>query len=71
MTTMTMRVDDEDAPVIRRYAKFQNKSISDFIRDAVLERIEDEEDLATLRQVLAEDDGRRYSQADVMTELGL
>jgi uncharacterized protein (DUF1778 family) len=68
---MTMRVDDEDAAVIRRYAKFQNKSISDFIRDAVLERIEDEEDLATLRQVLAEDDGRRYSQADVMTELGL
>ena len=49
MTTLTMRVDDVDASVVRKYAKFEGKTISDFIRDAVFEKIEDQEDLAALR----------------------
>lgn len=71
MTTMTMRLNDEDAQIVRKYAKFEGKSISDFIRDAVFERIEDQEDLAELRKALKEDDGKRYSQAEVLKELGL
>lgn len=31
------------------------------MRDDVLERIEDAEDLAALREALAQDDGTRYS----------
>ena len=42
MTTLTMRVDDVDASVVRKYAKFEGKTISDFIRDAVFEKIEDQ-----------------------------
>ncbi|MCI9129828.1 MAG: CopG family transcriptional regulator [Eggerthellaceae bacterium] len=71
MTTMTLRLDDVDAQIVRKYAKFEGKSISDFIRDAIFERIADEEDLATLRQAIEEDDGVRYSHADVLKELGL
>ncbi|WP_294361314.1 type II toxin-antitoxin system RelB family antitoxin [uncultured Senegalimassilia sp.] len=71
MTTLTMRVDDVDASVVRKYAKFEGKTISDFIRDAVFEKIEDQEDLAALRAAVAEDDGERYSQAQVLAELGL
>ncbi|WP_294379362.1 type II toxin-antitoxin system RelB family antitoxin [uncultured Senegalimassilia sp.] len=71
MTTLTMRVDDIDASVVRKYAKFEGKTISDFIRDAVFEKIEDQEDLAALRAAVAEDDGERYSQAQVLAELGL
>ena len=71
MTTLTMRVDDIDASVVRKYAKFEGKTISDFIRDAVFEKIEDQEDLAALRAAVAEDDGERYSQAHVLAELGL
>ena len=71
MATMTLRLDDADATIVRRYAKFEGKSISDFIRDTVFEWIEDQEDLAVLRQAVAEDDGVRYTQAQVLAELGL
>ena len=71
MSTMTMRLDDADATIIRKYAQFEGKSISDFIRDAVFEKIEDQEDLATLRAVIADDDGTRYSHEQVLKELGL
>ena len=71
MSTMTMRVDDVDAAVVRKYAKFEGKTISDFIRDAVFEKIEDTEDLAALRAAVAEDDGTRYSHDQVLAELGL
>mgnify|MGYP004576320627 CR=1 FL=1 len=53
MTTLTMRVDDVDASVVRKYAKFEGKTISDFIRDAVFEKIEDQEDLAALRAAVS------------------
>ena len=71
MATMTMRVDDIDAAVVRKYASFEGKTISDFIRDAVFEKIEDQQDLATLRAAVAEDDGTRYSHEQVLVELGL
>lgn len=71
MVTMTMRVDDVDAVVIRKYAKFEGKTVSDFIHDAVFEKIEDQEDLATLRAAVGEDDGTRYTHEQVLAELRL
>ena len=71
MTTMTVRVDESDASIIRKYASFEGKTLSDFIRDAVFEKIEDAEDLETLRQALAKDDGTRYTQDDIEHMLGL
>ena len=70
MSTMTMRVDDADAAIVRKYAEFEGKTISDFIRDAVFEKIEDQEDLATLRAAIAEDDGARCSHEQILAELG-
>ncbi len=70
MSTMTMRIDDADAAIVRKYAKFEGKTISDFIRDAVFEKIEVQEDLETLRAAIAEDDGMRYSHEQVLAELG-
>ena len=71
MPTMTMRLDETDAEVVRKYAEFEGKTISDFIRDAVFEKIEDQQDLATLREAIAVDDGVRYSHEQVLAELGL
>ena len=53
MPTMTMRLDETDAEVVRKYAEFEGKTISDFVRDAVFEKIEDQQDLATLREAIA------------------
>jgi hypothetical protein len=68
---MTMRLDETDAEVVRKYAEFEGKTISDFIRDAVFEKIEDQQDLATLREAIAVDDGVRYTHEQVLAELGL
>ena len=71
MPTMTMRLDETDAEVVRKYAEFEGKTISDFIRDAVFEKIEDQQDLATLREAIAVNDGVRYTHEQVLAELGL
>ncbi len=71
MSTMTMRLDDLDAAVVRKYAAFEGKTISDFMRDAVFEKIEDTEDLAMLRAAVAQDDGTRFTHKQVLAELGL
>ena len=71
MPTMPMRLDETDAEVVRKYAEFEGKTISDFVRDAVFEKIEDQQDLATLREAIAVDDGVRYTHEQVLAELGL
>jgi len=71
MTTMTMRINDTDAAVVRKYASFEGKTISDFIRDAVFEKIADQDDLEALRAAVADDDGMRYTHDQVLAELGL
>lgn len=71
MATMTLRMDDRDAEIVRNMARFEGKSISDFIREAVYEVIEDRMDLAELRKAVAEDDGTRYTNDQVLAELGL
>ena len=43
--TMTVRMSDEDTRLIRDYAKLQGITVSEFLRKAALERIEDELDI--------------------------
>ena len=71
MPTMTMRLDETDAEIVRKYAEFEGKTISDFVRDAVFEKIEDQQDLATLRETIATDNGVRYTHEQVLAQLGL
>ncbi|MBQ9690852.1 MAG: DUF1778 domain-containing protein [Eggerthellaceae bacterium] len=71
MATMTLRVDETDASIIRKYANFEGKTLSDFIRDAVFEKIENAEDLEILRHAIADDDGIRYTQDDIERKLDL
>ncbi len=71
MATMTLRMDDVDADLVKKFAAFEGKSFSDFARDAILEKIEDYEDLQELRDAMSEDSGKRYSQNEVLAELRL
>ena len=64
MATMTVRMSEEDAELIRKYAAFTGSTISDFARSAMFEKIEDEQDLADLQAAMKADDGVRYSQDD-------
>ncbi|MGV9188114.1 type II toxin-antitoxin system RelB family antitoxin [Arcanobacterium canis] len=69
MNTMTVRMSAEDAALIRKFAKFEGITISDFARSAILEKIEDSYDLQELREAIAKDDGERFSIDDILGEL--
>ena len=65
----SMRFNDIDASIIRKHAQLEGKTISDFIRDAVFEKIEDQKDLETLRAAIANDDGVRYTHKQIIKAL--
>ena len=43
--TISLRLSDEDSTLIKKYAELKNMTVSEMIRQTVLERIEDEFDL--------------------------
>lgn len=71
MATMTLRINEEDSELIKKYIQLQGLTISEFARQSMIEKIEDEYDLKILRQAMAEDDGMRISHEELMKEFGL
>ena len=43
--TISVRLNEKDTKLVRAYAKMNNISLSDLVRNAILEKIEDEYDL--------------------------
>ena len=52
--TISVRLSDKDTELIKAYADINNISLSDLIRNAVLEKIEDEYDLESYRKAIEE-----------------
>lgn len=69
MSTMTVRMSEQDAELVRKFAQFEGVTISDFARTAILEKIEDSYDLEELRQAIAQDTGERFSIDEILDEL--
>ena len=65
MKSTAIRFADEEKSWIQSYADFQGKSFSDVVREAILEKIEDEADLHAYDEALAQDDGVGYSMSEV------
>jgi len=72
MSLITLRINDDDDNLIRNYAKVNNISISELMRQAVLEKIEDEIDLDLYTQAMKEhtENPQDISFDEMMTELG-
>lgn len=70
MPTISLRVDERDSKLIRDYAKLKKTSVSDLMRNAIIEKIEDEIDLESFDRVLA-DMEKTYSLDEVKKELGI
>lgn len=70
MATISLRVDDRDSKLIRDYAKLKKTSVSDLMRNAIIEKIEDEIDVENFDRVLANME-KTHSLDDVKKELGL
>lgn len=70
---ISIRLSEEDEKLFRDYAKIHNLSLSDMIRSAVIERIEDEIDLQSYQKALAEykADPVTFTLDEVEEELGI
>lgn len=54
MTTISLRLNDADSTLIKTYAELKGISISDLVRQSVIEHIEDEMDLKAYEKAIAE-----------------
>lgn len=72
MSTISVRFNRKDDVLIRTYAELHNVELSTFIRQAVIEKIEDEYDLALFRKVWDEElNQERIAHDALKRELGL
>lgn len=71
--TISLRLNDEDTKLIKKYAEINNVSISELFRQAVIERIEDEIDLSAYKESMNEykADPVTYRHEEVKKMLGL
>lgn len=71
--TISVRLNEKDTELIKAYADMNNISLSDLIRNAVMEKIEDEYDLKRYDEALKKykENPKTYSLDEVEKELGL
>lgn len=71
--SISIRLNEQENEMIKTFAKINNMSVSEFIRKAVMERIEDEIDLQDYQKAMADfkKNPVTYSMEEVTKELGL
>lgn len=70
--TISLRLNEQDTKLIKSYAQLKGISVSELIRQSVLERIETEYDLKAYELAMIEfnEDPTTYSLDQVEKELG-
>lgn len=71
--TISVRLNGKDTKLIQTYAKMHNISLSDLIRNAVLEKIENEYDLDCYNKAIKKykKNPKTYSMEEIKKELNL
>ena len=71
--SLTVRMSDGDMDLIKNYAAMKGASVSDVMRKAIMEKIEDEIDLEAYKRAMAAYQANpiTYSQDEVERVLGL
>lgn len=71
--TISVRLNDKDSELIRNYAKINNISVSELVRESILEKIEDEYDLKAYKKAYEEynKDKKTYTLSEIKKELNL
>ena len=69
--TVSVRLSDNEAALFKDYAAIQGISVSEMIRRAVLERIEDEYDIVIAEEAYREyrENPKTYTHEEVWEEL--
>jgi hypothetical protein len=72
MSTISLRLSDREDMLIRKYAELHHLDLSTFIRQTVMEKIENEFDLTLFDKVWDEEQHQeRISHEQLKSELGL
>ena len=74
MATITLRVNEQENKFIKDYVKINNYNLSSFIRDVVLDRIEDDlkiDEKKILSALKKSKKKKTYLHNEVWEELGL
>ena len=68
---ISLRLNQEDTLLIKKYAEFNKLSVSELIRQTVLERIEDDYDIRAYKKAMAEYKANpvTYTHAEVVKML--
>lgn len=71
MSTIILRVSDEEKRIIQETAKLNGETVSNYIRRKMLEQIEDEYDINLYNEAISEinDNPKIYSLKEVEVEL--
>lgn len=71
--TVSVRLNDNDAMLFRKYAEMHGISMSELVRRSVMERIEDDFDMKCYEKAMQEyrKDPKTYTLDEVEKELGL
>ncbi|MDR1669639.1 MAG: DUF6290 family protein [Oscillospiraceae bacterium] len=69
--TISLRLNNEESVLFKKYAELNGMSVSELVRQSVIERIEDEYDLNAYEKAIAEyrENPVTYSLDDVEREL--
>ena len=65
MTSTAIRFAPEEKSWIQSYADFHGISFSEAVREAILEKIEDDADIKAFNEALVADDGTTYNMDEV------
>ncbi len=69
---LSIRCTKEDEKMIKRYAASKNKSVSEFLREVAIEKIQEEYDLEVIRDYLENKEVLKlYLAEEAEKELGL
>lgn len=71
--SISLRISEEEAVLFKKYAELKKLSLSEMIRQSVMEKIEDEYDLECYEKAYAEykKNPVTYSLSEIEKELGL
>jgi len=71
--TISVRLNEEDTKLIKAYAEMNKTTLSDLVRNAIMEKIEDEYDLECYKKAIKEykKNPKTYTLEEVKKELGI
>ena len=69
MTTISLRLSERDNELIKQYASLHSLSVSELVRNAVIDMIENEIDVEVFNKAVAESQAT-YTLEEVKKELG-